>query len=86
MMVSLFSGISTFRGLFNTKAILVEESSSGTIAREIRIHTVPKGISPKVNLIVWVEFELTYYDVVVQYVNHNAIGTLPSQLNAQSCV
>ena len=35
------------------------------------------GISSKVNAIAQQEFELAYYTVTVQYVNHNAIGTSP---------
>ena len=36
------------------------------------VYTFPKGISPKVNVIAWLEFELAYYDVKVQHVNHYA--------------
>ena len=41
------------------------------------VFTFPKGISPKVNVIARLEFELAYYDVVVQYVSHYATTTLP---------
>ena len=34
------------------------------------VHTFHKSISLKVNIIVQSKFELTYYDVVVQYVSH----------------
>ena len=34
------------------------------------IHTPPKSISPKMNAILWLEFELAYYNVTVQHVNH----------------
>ena len=41
--------------------------SSGTIQpitrRDKGIHIFPKSISPKVNIIAWLEFELAYYDV-----------------------
>ena len=30
----------------------------------------------KVNVITWVEFKLTYYDVAIQQINHYAMGTL----------
>ena len=45
------------------------------------VHTFPKGISLKVKAIVWLEFELAYYDstyysVGVQYISHNVMGTL----------
>ena len=29
------------------------------------------------NLIAWLEFELTYYDITVQHVNHNDTEILP---------
>ena len=35
-----------------------------------RMCTFPKNICPKVNLIVQLEFELTYYDVSVQIISH----------------
>ena len=35
-----------------------------------RVHAFPKGISPKVNVIVGLEFELAYYDVAVKQVSH----------------
>ena len=34
-------------------------------------------LSPKVNVTVRLEFELTYYDVTVQYVNHSTSKTTP---------
>ena len=37
----------------------------------------PKEISSKVNIIAWLEFELAYYDVVVQHVNHYNMGVTP---------
>ena len=48
--------------LFNVKAIVVEEQwyylTHGSWPK--RIHTFPKGISRKLNVIVWLEFELTH--------------------------
>ena len=41
-----------------------------------RVHTIPKGISPKVNVIAWLGFKLAYYDVAVQNVGHYIIGIL----------
>ena len=38
------------------------------------VHTFPKGISPKVNVIARLEFELAYYDVTVHYVSHYDTG------------
>ena len=37
---------------------------------EERVHTFPKGMSPNVNLIVRLEFELAYYVVAVQHMSH----------------
>ena len=41
------------------------------------IHTFPKVISPKVNIMVRLEFELTYFKATVQYISHYATG-IPS--------
>ena len=55
----------------------------GTIQLIVRwdkeVHTFPNGISPKVNVMVRLEFELIYYDVTVQQVNNSATET--SSLN-----
>ena len=32
-----------------------------------RFHAFPKGIGPKVNVIAWLEFELTYFETAVQH-------------------
>ena len=40
-----------------------------------RVHTFPKGICPKGNVIVRLEFELAYYDSTVQGFNHYNFGT-----------
>ena len=66
-------------GLFNDKAILVEEQSwyySTNSWWDKRIHTFPKGIGPKMNVIARLEFELVYYEVEVQHVNHYATGII----------
>ena len=39
------------------------------------VHTLLKDISPKVNVIAWLEFELAFCDVAVQHVSH-----FPAQL------
>ena len=44
------------------------------------IHTFPKGISPKGNVIPWLEFELTTYDIAVQHINHYVMMTAPKFL------
>ena len=40
-------------------------------------HNFSKGISPKVNLIVRQEFDLSYFEAAVQHINHyvTRIGT-----------
>ena len=49
-------------------------------------HNLPKGISPKVNEIASLEFELAYYYVTVQHVSHYATETplLPLSVNSKS--
>ena len=42
-----------------------------------RVHTFPKGIKMKVNVIMRLELELAYYDVAVQHVNHYTKETTP---------
>ena len=37
------------------------------------VHTIPKDISSKVNIIARPEFELAYYDVTIQHVSHYAM-------------
>ena len=41
------------------------------------VNGFPKGISPKVNATAQLELDLTYYDVTVLYVSHNARFLLP---------
>ena len=43
-----------------------------------KVHTFPKGIIQKVNVIARPDFELTYNDVPVQHVSHYATETLPA--------
>ena len=43
------------------------------------VHTFPKGISLKFNVIVRLEFKIAYYDVAVQHVSYYATGTTPSE-------
>ena len=40
------------------------------------VHPFPKGISQKVIVIMWTEFELAYYDVIVQHVCYSDTETL----------
>ena len=37
------------------------------------VHTFSKGISLKVNVIVWLEFKLVFYDVTIQYIRSSAL-------------
>ena len=39
--------------------------------------TIPKGFSPKGNVIAWLEFELAYFKAIVQYFSHFSMQTLP---------
>ena len=41
------------------------------------VHTFPKGISPKVNVTVWLESELVYFAAVVLHVSHYNARTPP---------
>ena len=42
------------------------------------VHTFPKGICPKENVIAGLEFELVYYDSAIHRFNHYTTGTTPS--------
>ena len=71
------------RGLFNAKAILLEPQWCYlTHSWEDKgVHTFPKGICPKVNVIARLEFELAGDNSAVQRRNHNTTRTPPwSQL------
>ena len=73
---SMFNGISTLFGLFNAKAILLEEQSYLTHSWEDKgVHTFPKGICPKLNVIARLENELAYYDFAVHRFNHYTTRT-----------
>ena len=77
-LVSLFNGISTLFRLFNAKAILLEEQYYLTHSWEDKgVHTFPKGICPKVNVIARLEYELAYYDSAVHRFNHYTTRTPP---------
>ena len=80
--VSLFNGISTLFRLFNAKAILLEEQYYLTHSWEDKgVHTFPKGICPKVNVIAQLENELAYYDSTVHRFNHYTTRTTPYHLD-----
>ena len=61
------------RELFNTKVILPEEQQYYYLIyswENNEVHRFPKGISPKENVIVLLEFYFAYNDVAVQHVTH----------------
>ena len=63
-----------FRALFNAKAVFVEERQPDYLTHSTEdkgVHPFPKGISAKMNVIARLEFELSYYNVAVQHVNHD---------------
>ena len=71
--VSLFSGITTFVGYLMLKPSFEKNISCNIwpiVGRIKRIHTLPKSIFSKVNVIARLYFELTYYDSVVHRFNH----------------
>ena len=63
----------TFFRLFNAKAILLEEQLWYYLTHsweDKEIHTFPKGINPKVNIIARLEYKPPYYDSAVHQFNH----------------
>ena len=59
-----------FLGLSNDKAILIDTvvlRLNPLLEGDQKVHAFAMGICPKVNVIVRLEFELAYYDVVVRY-------------------
>ena len=75
-----FNGI---RGLFNAKAILLEEQQWFYLTNNWEdkgVHTFPTGIYPKVNVIVQLKYKLAYYDSAVHRFNHYTTRTLPEAL------
>ena len=70
----LFNDISTFVGHLMAKPSLLKNcwSTISPIAGDKEVHAFPKGINLKVNEKVWLGFELTHYDIVVQDVSHYA--------------
>ena len=71
-----------FRGLFNAKAILEVKLWYYLIYSQgdKGVQIFPKGINQKVNGIVQLEFELAYYDIVVQHVSHYTYDFLTNQM------
>ena len=72
-LISLFNGISTLCRLFNAIAILLEEQVWYYLTHSWEdrgVHTFPKSICLKVNVIARLEYELTYYNSIVHHFNH----------------
>ena len=69
-LVSLFNGISTFVGYLMPKIFSKKWYYLTHSWEDKRVHTFPKGICPKVNIIAWLEYELAYYDSTVHRFNH----------------
>ena len=68
----------TLSRLFNAKVILLEEQSWYYLTHsweDTGVHTFHKGISPKVNVIVRLEYELAYQDSAVHRFNHYTMRT-----------
>ena len=67
-----------FFRLFNAKAILLEEQYYLNHSWEDKgVHTFPKGICPKVNIIARLENELAYYNSAIHRFNHYTTRTPP---------
>ena len=58
--------------LFNHKISTISSITDGMKGA----YTLPKGISPKVNVIAQLKFELVCYDVTIQCVYYYAIRTM----------
>ena len=43
------------------------------------VHSLSKGICPKVKVMAWLELELAYYDVATQHASHYAIKSSPDR-------
>ena len=67
------------RGLSNAKAILLEELGCFLTHSwgDMEVHTIPKGVNPKGDVIARLEFEHTYYDVADQNFSHHSSRTTP---------
>ena len=88
MMVSLFNGISTFLGYLMSNPSSYKKCC-GTIypiAGKIRGFIPSKDICPKVNIIVQLEFELTYYNSAVYRFNHYTMRTPSPILDEAVCI
>ena len=48
----------------------------------MEVHTFPKDISPKVNVIVQLQFKFIYHNVTVQYIRHYATKNLMKAISS----
>ena len=72
----MFDGISTFEDYSMSKPSLLNISVQFNLSLVGKgIHTFPKVISPKVNLIARLDFERAYYDYAVQHISHYVTGS-----------
>ena len=75
---SLFNGISTLFRLFNAKAILIWEQLWYYLTHsweDKEVHTFPKSVCPKVNVIARLESEIDYNDSAAHRFNHYTTKT-----------
>ena len=82
-LVSLFNGISTFMGNSMPKLFFLEDQQwyylnhSWVGVWNKGVHTFSKHISLKVNLIPWLEIELSYFGAEVQHFHYYYTTTTP---------
>ena len=81
--VYFIDGTSTFEGYVMPNPSLQKDCSVSIwpIAVGMSSCLFPKNISPKMNVITHVEFELAYYNVTTQHISYNAPGTLTIYLS-----
>ena len=48
--------------------------------KDMRVHTFPDGINPKVNIIVRMDFELAFFEAEFQHLSHYAARTYPGYI------
>ena len=83
-MVSLFLKAYQPCWLFNARTILLEEQQWYYLTHSWEdkgVHTFPKGICPKVNVLARPEYELAYYDSAVHRFNNYTTRTSSSKFD-----
>ena len=76
-------------GLFNAKAILVEEKQWYYLTHiwiSKGVHAFLKIISLKMNVIAWLEFELTFFLSAVHHFSYYVMGTLFIRFYSRPCL